>query len=63
MEVIPIETTYLDAVLEAVELDISVSSLVTFHHYLLVFSHRTSQQELAIWQPAWPTVHAKKPTH
>ena len=48
----------LDAVLEAVELQ--VVSVCTLYSTLRVESSlRTSQQELAIWQPAWPTTNCQ----
>lgn len=43
---------YLDAVLEAVKLKENKSVI---EHVGLLMEKLTSQQELAIWQPAWPT--------
>ena len=49
---------YLDPMLEAVQLEFSVRMQATaIGRVLSVFF--TSQQELAIWQPAWPTVGEK----
>lgn len=52
--------SYLDAVLEAVKLHIvSIATKVDVPrvraHHRISENNPTSQQELAIWQPAWPT--------
>lgn len=57
-------STYLDAVLKAVELEIDSVSIdirlrplsVWLYRWLWEKGSNTSQQEFAIWQPAWPTV-------
>ena len=62
---------YLDSVLEAVELSKQNVSCAPFadsvgdkgderHHHRLLL---TSQHELAIWQPAWPTKSTKVSIH